>query len=89
MSKPKLVEGLQLEIYVVVTTIDLIGNGDNIADVVLITSDKKKAEKLVKKLCDRTPMKNFDYDKLAEYEDAQYFTRKLNSLDSWGPNPKI
>jgi len=78
MSKPKLVEGLQLEIYVVVTTMD-----DNMADVILITSDKDKAEEIAAKITNREPIEGFDYDLLSDYEDAQYFTRSLNSLKNW------
>ena len=68
----------EVKLFVVVTTMD-----DNMADVILITPSEKKAIEITEKITNREPIEGFDYDLLAEYDDAQYFTRTMGSLKNW------
>jgi hypothetical protein len=65
-------------VYVVVTT-----NHDQIRDVVMVTDSKIKAQNLTKKLQKHQPK---DFNLLLSYNDAAYFTRKLNSVSCWKYN---
>jgi mannitol/fructose-specific phosphotransferase system IIA component (Ntr-type) len=67
------------EVFVVVTTTTSGDDTDAFADVVLITEDKEKAEKLVAELC-KSKRK---YKNLCPYEDAAYFTRNLEDMSIW------
>lgn len=61
-------------VWIVVTTVN-DGERDTFADVVLVTRDKTKAEKLVAKL----KKHKVKLDWLSEYDSAAFFSRTIDS----------
>jgi len=66
------------KLYVVITSASPADDTEYMADIILITTSKAKAEKTVEALQKREPIKGINYDNLTPFEDADYFTRTLN-----------
>ena len=76
---------MENKVWVVVTTTNEIGQ-DLICDVILITEDMALAEITCDRIKKKEPISGVDYSLLTPFEDAAYFSRKLNSLNCWGGN---
>lgn len=70
------------KLYVVITTDCPADDTQYMCDIILITTDEKKAEKTVEALQKRKPIKGIDYDLLTPFNDADYFERTLDVLIS-------
>jgi hypothetical protein len=79
MAKKFYFRSRDTKVYVVATVTNPYNDDDDLfADIILITLDKQKARKVLKRVKERKPIRGLNYNWLAGYEGVVLFERDLN-----------